>query len=104
MKTLLAEMLAERLASIKEAISQLEQDDAETGLHNLGAHLPNLLVLIERDAGITAAADGLLSTATALVQGHNPAGSRMPGAAFSRFQARLKSARVRERGRMMGLA
>src|SRR3954470_22255103 len=66
MKKLLAEMLAERLASIEEAIAQLEgRGDAETGLHNLGAHLPNLLILIERDAGITAAADDLLSTATA---------------------------------------
>jgi hypothetical protein len=46
-------------------------------LHNLQAHLLNLLELIERDAGITAAADDLLSTATAFIEGDHPARGRL---------------------------
>ena len=36
MHKLLAEMLEERIASLEDALTQLEQrDDAQTGLHNL---------------------------------------------------------------------
>ena len=97
----LAEMLEEWIASIEDALTQLEQrDHAQTGLHNLQAHL---LELIERDAGVTAAADDLLSTATAFHEGDHPARARLLREAFRRFQDRLQSARLSEHGRMMGL-
>src|SRR5690349_11444612 len=73
----LVEMREERIASIEDALTQLEQrDHAQTGLHNLQAHLLNLLELIERNAGITAAVDDLLSTATAFHEGDHPARAR----------------------------
>ena len=100
----LAAMLEEWIASIEDALTQLEQSEhAQTELHNLQAHLLNLSELIERDAGITAAADDLLSTATAFIEGDHPARARLLREAFQRFQERLKSARPSERGRMMGL-
>src|SRR4051794_3157225 len=100
----LAAMLEERSASIEDALIQLEQrDDAQTGLHNLQAYLLNLLELIERNAGVTAAVDDLLSTATAFVEGDHPARARLLGEAFRRLQDRLPSARLSEHGRMMGL-
>src|SRR5215211_4573348 len=100
----LAEMRQERIASIEAALTQLEQQDqAQAGLHNLQAHLLNLLELIERDAGITAAAHDLLSTATAFHEGDHPARARLLREAFRRFQDRLPSARLSEHGRMMGL-
>src|SRR4051812_36327643 len=100
----LAAMLEERIASIENALTQLEQlEHARTGLHNLQAHLLNLLELIERDAGVTAAADDLLSTATAFIQGDHPARARLLREAFRRFQDRLPSARLSEHGRMLGL-
>jgi hypothetical protein len=100
----LAEMLEERVACIEEALTQIEQQgEAPIGLHNLQAHLPNLLELIERKAGITAAADDLLSAATAFMTGDHPARTRLLREAFQRFRDRLKSARPSERGRMMGL-
>ena len=103
MDKLLAEM-TERITGIADALTQLEQRDyAQTGLHNLQAHLSNLLELIERDAGITAAADDLLSTATAFIKGDHPARARLLREAFQRFQDRLQSARLSEHGRMMGL-
>ena len=104
MHKLLAEMRQERIASIEDALTQLEQQDhAQTGLHNLQAHLLNLLELIERDAGITAAADDLLSTATASHEGDHPAQVRLLREAFRRFRDRFPSARLSEHGRMMGL-
>jgi len=104
MHKLLAAMREERIASVEEALTQLEQrDDAQTGLHNLQAHLLNLLELIERDAGVTAAADDLLSTATAFIEGGHPARARLLREAFHRFRDRLQSARPSEHGRMMGL-
>ena len=104
MHKLLAAMREERIAAIGEALTQLEQPEhAQTGLHNLQAHLLNLLDLIERDAGITAAADDLLSTATAFIKGDHPARARLLREAFQRFQDRLPSARLSEHGRMMGL-
>ena len=100
----LAAMLEERVASIEDALTQLEQSEhAQTELHNLQAHLLNLSELIERDAGITAAADDLLSTATAFIDGDHPARGRLLREAFRRFQDRLPSARLSEHGRMMGL-
>src|SRR5215204_4105992 len=104
MHKLLAEMREDRIASIEDALIQIEQrEHAQTGLHNLQAHLLNLLELIERDAGITAAADDLLSTATASHEGDHPARVRLLREAFQRFRDRLPSARLNERGRMMGL-
>src|SRR4051795_3201294 len=100
----LAAMLEERVASIGDALIRLEQrDHAQTGLHNLQAHLLNLLELIERDAGITAAVDDLLSTAAAFHEGDHPARARLLKEAFQRFQDRLPSARLSEHGRMLGL-
>ena len=97
----LATRLEEGIASIEDALTQLEQrDHAQTGLYNLQAHL---LELIERDAGITAAADDLLSTAAAFHEGDHPARARLLREAFRRFQDRLPSARLSEHGRMMGL-
>ena len=104
MHKLLAEMLEERIASIEDALTQLEQPEhAQTGLHDLQAHLLNLLELIERSAGITAAVDDLLSTATAFHEGDHPARVRLLREAFRRFQDRLPFARSSEHGRMMGL-
>src|SRR5215208_3055372 len=103
MHKLLGEM-KERIIGIADALTQLEQQDhAQTGLHNLQAHLLNLLELIERDAGITAAADDLLSAATAFIEGDHPARVCLLREAFQRFRDRLQSARLSERGRMMGL-
>ena len=103
MHKLLAAM-EERIASIKDALTQLEQSEhAQTGLHNLQAYLLNLLELIERNAGITAAVDDLLSTAAAFHEGDHPARARLLKEAFQRFQDRLPSARLSEHGRMMGL-
>jgi hypothetical protein len=103
MHELLAEM-KERITGIAEALTQLEQrDHAQTGLHNLQAHLLNMLKLIERDAGITAAADDLLSTATAFIEGDHPARGCLLREAFQRFQDRLQSAHLSEHGRMLGL-
>ncbi len=62
-----------------------------------------LLEVIERDPGITAAADDLLQAATAFGQGHNPARARLLREAFHRFRERLTSARLNERGRKMGI-
>ena len=95
--------MEERIAAIEDALTQLEQPEhAQTGLHNLQAHLLNLLELIERDAGVTAAHD-LLATATAFHEGDHPARARLLREAFRRFQDRLPSARLSEHGRMMGL-
>ena len=100
----LATMLEEGIASIEDALTQLEQSEhAQTGLHNLQAHLLNLLELIERNAGITAAVDDLLSTAAAFHEGDHPARARLLREAFRRFQDQLPSARLSEHGRMMGL-
>jgi len=103
MHELLAEM-KERITGIADALTQLEQrGHAQTGLHNLQAHLLNVLELIEQDAGITAAADDLLATATAFIQGDHPARARLLREAFRRFRDRLPSARLSEHGRMLGL-
>jgi hypothetical protein len=103
MHKLLAAMREERIAAIEDALTQLEQPEhAQTGLHNLQAHLLNLSELIEHDAGVTAA-DDLLSTATAFIVGDHPARARLLREAFRRFQDRLPSARLSEHGRMMGL-
>src|SRR3954467_7869275 len=100
----LAAMLEERIAAIGDALTQLEQPEhVQTGLHNLRAHLLTLLELIERDAGVTAAVDDLLSTATAFHEGDHPARARLLREAFRRFRDRLPSARLSQHGRMMGL-
>ena len=97
-------MLQARVTWRGAALVQIAQHTpAESGLHNLGAHLPNLLEVIARDPGITAAADDLLSAAAAFGQGHNPARARLLRQAFQRFRERLASARLNERGRKMGI-
>jgi len=104
MHTALAHVLQERTTGIEEALLQIEQHtDAETGLHNIRAHLLNLLEVIERDPGITAATDDLLQAATAFGQGHNPARARLLREAFHRCRDRLAFARLNERGRKMGI-
>ena len=104
MHTPLAQVLQERITGIEEALLLIEQHtEAETGLHNIEAHLLNLLELIECKLGITAAADDLLQAARASRLVHDPAQARLLREAFQRFRDRLKSARPSERGRMMGL-
>src|SRR5215218_4624680 len=104
MHTALAHVLRERITGIEDALLQIEQHtDPETGLHNIRAHLLSLLEVIERDPGITAAADDLLQAATAFGQGHNPARARLLKEAFQRFRERFASARLNERGRKMGI-
>ena len=89
---------------IEEALLQIEQHtDAETGLHNIEAHLLNLLELIEGKPGITAAADDLLQTARASRSVPDPVRACLLREAFRRFQKRLASARLNERGRKMGI-
>jgi hypothetical protein len=86
MHTPLAHVLQERITGIEEALLQIEQHtDAETGLHNIEAHLLNLLELIESKPGVTAAADDLLQAQGPLgwftIQ-HEPACSEKPSTAF----------------------
>ena len=108
MHTALAHVLQERITGLEEALLQIEQHtEAETGLHNIEAHLLNLLELIECKLGITAAADDLLQAARASRLVHDPAQARLLRQAFRRFQKRLASARLsarlNERGRKMGI-
>ena len=104
MHTPLAHVLQERITGIEEALLQIEQHtEAETGLHNIEAHLLNLLELIEGKPGITAAADDLLQAARASRLVHDLARARLLREAFHRFQKRLASARLNERGRKMGI-
>jgi hypothetical protein len=104
MHTPLAQVLQERIAGIEEALLQIEQHtEAETGLHNIEAHLLNLLELIECKLGITAAADDLLQAARVSRLVHDSAQARLLREAFQRFQKRLASARLNERGRKMGI-
>jgi hypothetical protein len=100
----LAHVLQERITGIEEALLQIEQHtNAGTGLHNIEAHLLNLLELIESKSGITAAADDLLQAARASRLVHDPAQARLLREAFHRFQKQLASARLNERGRKMGI-
>jgi len=103
MHTPLAQVLQERITGIEEALLQIEQHtEAETGLHNIEAHLLNLLELIESKSGITVAADDLLQAARASRLVHDPAQARLLREAL-RLQKRLASARLNERGRKMGI-
>ena len=104
MHTPLAHVLQERITGIEEALLLIEQHtEAETGLHNIEAHLLNLLELIESKSGITAAADNLLQAARDSRLVHDPAQARPLREAFHRFQKQLVSARLNERGRKMGI-
>jgi len=104
MHTPLAQVLQERITGIEDALLQIEQHtDAETGLHNIQAHLLNLLELIEGKLGITAAADDLLQAARASRLVHDPIQACLLREAFHRFQKRVASARLNERGRKMGI-
>ena len=86
MHTPLAQVLQERSTGIEEALLLIEQHtEAETGLHNIEAHLLNLFELIESKSGITAAADDLLQAARASRLVHiqpKPACSEKPSSAF----------------------
>ena len=104
MHTPLAQVLQERITGIEEALLQIEQHtNAETGLHNIEAHLLKLLELIQSKSGITAAADDLLQAARASRLVHDPARARLLREAFRRLQKQLVSARLNERGRKMGI-
>src|SRR5829696_1649391 len=104
MHTPLAHVLQERVTFIEDALLLIEQHTyAETGLHNIEAHLLNLLELIECKPGITAAADNLLQAARASRLVHDPAQARPLREAFHRFQKQLVSARLNEQGRKMGI-
>ena len=104
MHTPLAQVLQERITGIEEALLQIEQHtNAETGLHNIEAHLLNLLELIECKLGITAAADDLLQAARASRLVHDPVQACLLREAFQCFQKQVVSARLNERGRKMGI-
>jgi hypothetical protein len=104
MHTPLAHVLQERVTGIEEALLLIEQHtEAETGRHNIKAHLLNLLELIECKPEITAAADDLLKAARASRLDHDPAQARLLREAFDRLRKRLASARLNERGRKMGI-
>ena len=104
MHTPLVNVLQERITSIEDALLQIEQHtDAETGLHNIEAHLLNLLELIECSPRIAAAADDLLKAARASRPDHDPDRARLLREAFHRFRKQVVSARLNERGRKMGI-
>ena len=104
MHTPLAQVLQERITGLEEALLLIEQHtEAETGLHNIEAHLLNLLELIECKLGITAAADDLLQAARASRLVHDPVQACLLREAFQRFQKQVVSARLNERGRKMGI-
>jgi hypothetical protein len=104
MHTPLAHVLQERVTFIEDALLLIEQHtDAETGLHNIEAHLLNLLELIECKPGITEAADDLLQAARTSKLVHDPDRARLLREAFDRFQKLLASACLNERGRKMGI-
>src|SRR5215208_6288931 len=103
MHTPLAHVLQERITGIEEALFLVEQHtEAETGLHNIQAHLLNLLELIEGKPGITAAADDLLQSARASRLVHDPVQACLLREAFQRFQKQLTGYQLNERGRKMG--
>src|SRR5215218_4465976 len=104
MHTPLAQVLQERVTFVEEALLLIEQHtEAETGLHNIEAHLLNLLELIECKLGITGAADDLLQAARASRLVHDPVQACLLREAFQRLQKQLASARLNERGRKMGV-
>ena len=104
MHTPLAQVLQERVTFVEDALLLIEQHAyAETGLHNIEAHLLNLLELIEGKLGITAAADDFLQAARASRLVHDPVQACLLREAFQRFQKQLVSARLNERGRKMGI-
>jgi len=104
MHTPLAQVLQERVTFVEDALLLIEQHTyAETGLHNIEAHLLNLLELIECKLGITAAADNLLQAARASRLVHDPVQACLLREAFQRLQKQLASARLNERGRKMGI-
>ena len=104
MHTPLAQVLQERITGIEEALLQIEHHtNAETGLHNIEAHLLNLLELIESKPGITAAADDLLQSARASRLVHDPVQACLLREAFQCFQKQVVSARLNERGCKMGI-
>ena len=58
----LYDTLEETLGFVQRALDRIETgDSAEAELHNLRAYLINILELIERDPGIEAASDDVLS-------------------------------------------
>ena len=104
MHTPLAHVLQERVTFVEDALLLIEQHTyAETGLHNIEAHLLNLLELIECKPGITAAADDLLQTARAFRLVHDPVRACLLREAFHHFRKQLVSAQLNERGRNMGI-
>ena len=104
MHTPLAQVLQERVTFVEDALLLIEQHTyAETGLHNIEAHLLNLLELIEGKPGITGAADDLLQAARASRLVHDQVQACLLREAFHRFQKQLVSARLNERGRKMGI-
>ena len=104
MHTPLVNVLQERVTLIEDALLQIEQHtDAETGLHNIEAHLLNLLELIEPSPRITVPVEDLLDAARAARLVHDPDRADLLREAFHRFRKALVSARLNERGRKMGI-
>src|SRR5918997_148850 len=97
---------------IAQAIARIEQNHGEPDeLHNMRAHLVELLRLMERSSGIDAAADDLDAAAAGLVRTTAADGSatlarrqRVLREALQRFQQRLVLARPSAKARHMGLA
>ena len=90
--------IAQTAGSIERAIPRIEQrDSAETELLNLRAYLLELLQLIERSPGISAAVDDLYGSACAYVASCHEDGAdrgrqRMLREAHLRFRDRLATA------------
>ncbi len=97
---------------IAQAIARIEQNHGEPDeLHNMRAHLVELLGLMERSSGIDAAADDLDAAVTGLVRTTAADGAaalvrrqRLLREAFLRFQQRTVSPRPGEKAKRMGLA
>jgi hypothetical protein len=96
---------------IVQATARIEQNHGEPDeLHNMRAHLVELLRLMERSPGIDAAADDLDAAATGLVLTNSADGAgalarrrRLLREALLRFQQRVASAKPSEKAKRMGL-
>jgi hypothetical protein len=99
-----AQTLAEAVGFIERALTRIEHDDdAEAALREMQAFLLDVMLLIERNPGIEAAANDLQLTAAVLVADRNQGASdvarrlRILRDSSRRFKERLANARPSER-------
>lgn len=103
------EAIEETVSFIERAIDRVARNEgAEAEFHNVQAYILNILELVERDAGIEAAADDLQNAVRFFVvtladQGDAPRRGRLMREAYLRFHDRLATARPSEHARRMGL-